>query len=376
MPLTAGAVRRLCAVTLAALLCASANAADEAKASAGKAKTSKPAAAKAFPPTPVRAVRAKTAPAVDVARAVGSLRADESVMIRPEIAGRVARIGFAEGQRVQRGELLIALDDAEYRALVTSSSTQAKLDAQRLARAEDLYKKKFISSQALDEQRANYARSLAKQHEDEAKLAKTVVMAPFSGVAGLRQVSEGAFVAAGTDIARLDKIDVLKLDFRVPETYVGRLAPGQTVRIAVDAYPDAQFSGEIYAIEPAVDEQTRTVLVRARIGNPELKLRPGMFARVNLQLGVREQAVWIPEEAIVPRGRDSFVFRIVDGKAQEVRVRLGARKVGEVEILDGIATGDLVVTEGNHRLRPGAAVAVTGGGAAPKPKADASAGKS
>jgi len=379
VPLIIGAARRLGAVALAALLCANAQAADEAKAPAGKApadkaSAAKPAAQKPFPPTPVRAARAKTAPAVDVARAVGSMRADESVMIRPEIAGRVARIAFAEGQRVQRGELLVGLDDAEYRALVTSSSTQARLDAQRLARAEDLYKKKFISSQALDEQRANYARSLAKQREDEAKLAKTVVMAPFSGVAGLRQVSEGAFVAAGTDIARLDKIDVLKLDFRVPETYVGRLAPGQAVRIAVDAYPDAQFSGQIYAIEPAVDEQTRTVLVRARIGNPELKLRPGMFARVNLQLGVREQAVWIPEEAIVPRGRESYVYRVVDGKAQEVRVRTGTRKVGEVEILDGIAAGDLVVTEGNHRLRPGAAVAVTGD-APPKPKAEAAAGK-
>jgi membrane fusion protein (multidrug efflux system) len=370
VPLIAGALRRLCVAALGTLLCVAANAADEAKAPASKAPAGKPAAAKPFPPTPVRAVRAKTAPAVDVARAVGSLRADESVMIRPEIAGRVARIAFAEGQRVQRGELLIALDDAEYSALVASSATQVKLDAQRLARAEDLYKKKFISSQALDEQRANYARSHAKQREDEAKLAKTVVNAPFSGVAGLRQVSEGAFVAAGTDIARLDKIDLLKLDFRVPETYVARLAPGQVVRIAVDAYPDAQFSGQIYAIEPAVDEQTRTVLVRARIANSELKLRPGMFARVSLQLGVREQAVWIPEEAIVPRGRDSYVFRVVDGKAQEVRVRIGARKVGEVEILDGIASGDLVVTEGNHRLRPGAEVAVTGG-AAPKPKADA-----
>jgi len=375
VPLNAGAVRRLCAATIAALLCTSTNAADEAKATAGKAKTDKPAAAKPFPPTPVRAVRAKTAPAIDVARAVGSLRADESVMIRPEIAGRVARIAFAEGQRVQRGDLLVALDDAEYRALVASAAAQAKLDAQRLARAEDLYKKKFISSQALDEQRSNYVRSLAKQHEDEAKLAKTVVTAPFAGIAGLRQVSEGAFVAAGTDIARLDKIDVIKLDFRVPETYLARLATGQPLRVVVDSYPDAEFSGQIYAIEPAIDEQTRTVLVRARVGNPDLQLRPGMFARVTLQLGVREQAVWIPEEAIVPRGRDSYVFRVVDGKAQEVRVRLGARKVGEVEVLDGVAAGDLVVTEGNHRLRPGAAVAVTGGGAPPKPKADASAGK-
>jgi len=378
VPLTAGPRLGLCAVALAALLCAGGSAADssskDGSSAAGKAPAKKPAAAKPFPPTPVRAVRAKIAPAVDVARAVGSLRADESVMIRPEIAGRVARIAFAEGQRVQRGALLVALDDAEYSALVASSVAQAKLDAQRLARAEDLYKKKFISSQALDEQRSNYVRSLAKQHEDEAKLAKTVVTAPFSGVAGLRQVSEGAFVAAGTDIARLDKIDVIKLDFRVPETYLARLAVGQPLHVVVDSYPDAQFSGQIYAIEPAIDEQTRTVLVRARVGNPELQLRPGMFARVSLQLGVREQAVWIPEEAIVPRGRDSYVFRVVDGKAHEVRVRIGARKVGEVEIVDGISAGDLVVTEGNHRLRPGAAVAVTGD-ASPKPKAEAPAEK-
>ncbi len=379
MSLIAGAARRLVVAVLAALICASALAADPAEKAksgeAGKPSAQKPAAAKPFPPTPVRAVRAKIAPAVDEARAVGSLRADESVMIRPEIAGRVAHIAFAEGQRVQRGALLLALDDAEYRALVASSASQAKLDAQRLARAEDLYKKKFISSQALDEQRANHARSLAKQREDEAKLAKTQVYAPFSGIVGLRQVSEGAFVAAGTDIARLDKIDVIKLDFRIPEVYLGRLATGQPLHVAVDAYPETHFSGQIYAIEPAVDEQTRTVLVRARVGNPELQLRPGMFARVNLQLGVREQAVWVPEEAIVPRGRESYVFRIVDGKAEEVPVRTGARKVGEVEIVDGIAAGDLVVTEGNHRLRPGAAVAVTGSGAPPKPKADASAGK-
>lgn len=373
MSLAVGVRRRLVAAALFAFACAAAQGADEAKApgAAAKASAKKPAAAKPFPPTPVRAVRAKTAPAIDVARAVGSLRADESVMIRPEIAGRVGRIAFAEGARVKRGELLVALDDAEYRALVASSASQARLDAQRLARAEDLFKKKFISSQALDEARSNWARALAKQREDEAKLAKTLVHAPFPGVVGLRQVSEGAYVAAGTDIARLDKIDVIKLDFRVPEITLSRLAAGQSLRVAVDAYPDAQFSGQIYAIEPAIDEQTRTVLVRARVGNPELQLRPGMFARVNLQLGVREQAVWVPEEAIVPRGRDSFVFRVVNAKAEEVRVRTGARKVGEVEIIEGVTAGDLVVTEGNHRLRPGATVAVSGGGEPPKPKAQA-----
>jgi membrane fusion protein, multidrug efflux system len=314
--------------------------------------------AKPAPALPVKAVPAKLARAVLEAGAVGSLRADESVVIRPEIAGRIERIGFEEGQRVKKGALLARMDASEIRALVESSKVQARLDKQRLERASDLRKKGFISQQALDEAQSGYARSIAKQREDEAKLAKSEIRAPFDGVAGLRQVSEGAYVAAGTDIARLEKIDQLKLDFRVPETYLARLKEGLAVSAAVDSFPQASFPGKIYAIEPSVDEQTRTILARARVANPELKLRPGMFARVNLTLGVRENAIWIPEEAIVPRGQDSFVFRVVDGKAELVLVQTGTRKVGEVEIMKGIAAGDLVVTEGTQRLAPGMQVSI------------------
>ena len=307
---------------------------------------------------PVKAVAAKIARAVLETSAIGSLRADEAISIRPEIAGRIARIAFEEGARVEMGALLATLDSSELRAVLASSTAQAKLDAQRLERAEDLFRKRFGSEQALDEARSNHARSLAKQHEDEARLAKTQIRAPFGGVAGLRQVSEGAYVAAGTDIARLEKIDQLKLDFRVPETYLAQLKSGLKLRIAVDSYAGEGFDGAVYALEPAVDEQTRTVLARARVANPALKLRPGMFARVQLQLGVRENAVWIPEEAIVPRGQDSYVYRVANGRAELVRVQTGSRKVGEVEVLQGIAGGDLVITEGTQRLAPGVAVTV------------------
>jgi len=307
---------------------------------------------------PVKAVAAKIARAVIETGAVGSLRADEAVMIRPEIAGRLEKVRFEEGQRVQKGALLAALDSSELRAVVASTRVQAGLDKQRLERAEDLHKKGFFSQQALDEARSNYARSAAKVREDEARLAKTEIRAPFTGVAGLRQVSEGAYVAAGTDIARLEKIDQLKLDFRIPEGFLSKLKAKQTLRATVDAYPDESFQGAIYAIEPAIDEQTRTVVVRARVANTDLKLRPGMFARVQLQLGVRENAIWIPEEAIVPRGQDTYVFRVVDGKADFVRVQTGLRRVGEVEILKGIAAGDLVVTEGTQRIAPGSAVSI------------------
>jgi membrane fusion protein (multidrug efflux system) len=320
---------------------------------------------------PVKAVAAKVAPAVDEASAVGSLRADESVALRPEIAGRIAEIRFDEGQSVARGAVLVRLDQAELAAVVASSSAQLKWDEQRVERAEDLFKKGFISQQALDDQRTSLARAGAKLAEDQAKLAKTELRAPFPGVVGLRQVSPGAYVAAGTDIARLEKIDQLKLDFRVPEVYVGRLRAGQALRVSVDAWTGQSFSGSIYAIEPAVDETTRTVLVRARVANPELRLRPGMFARVHLQLGVREKAIWVPEQAIVPRGQEAFIYRVADGKAEMVRVQTGVRRVGEVEIVNGLAAGDLVVTDGTLRLFPGAPVTVMGdkpGAAAPDKK--------
>jgi membrane fusion protein, multidrug efflux system len=316
---------------------------------------------------PVKVVAAKLAPAIDEASAVGTLRADESVVIRPEIAGRIAEFRFDEGQGVKKGALLVTLDASEVRAQLASAKAQAQLDAQRLERAEDLRKKNFISQQALDEARSNHARAQASQREVEAKLAKAEIRAPFTGVAGLRQVSQGAYVAAGTDIARLEKIDQLKLDFRVPEAYLARLKTAQQLKVEVDAYSGESFGGAIYAIEPAVDEATRTVVVRARVANSDLKLRPGMFGRVLLQLAVRDKAIWVPEQAIVPRGQDAFVFRVANGKADLVKVQTGTRRVGEVEIRSGVAAGDLVVTEGTQRIGPGSAVTVMGD--APKPAA-------
>jgi membrane fusion protein (multidrug efflux system) len=325
---------------------------------AGAATAQAPKEAPKGPPPamPVKAAAARIAPAIDEVGAVGTLRADEAVTIRPEIAGRVVEFRFGEGQAVARGAVLVKLDQAELAAVLASSVAAAQLDKQRLERSEDLFKKGFISQQALDESRSNYARSLAKQHEDAAKLAKTEMRASFPGVAGLRQVSEGQYVAAGTDIVRLEKIDQLKLDFRIPESYIGKLKTGQPLKVLVDAYPDKAFAGSVYAIEPGVDDQTRTIQLRARVANPELKLRPGMFGRVQVQLGVREKAIWIPEAAIVPKGQDLTVYRIIDGKVDVVRVVTGVRKVGEVEVVKGLGEGELVVTEGTQKVGPGSPV--------------------
>lgn len=307
---------------------------------------------------PVKAATVRTGTIAEEVSAVGTLIAHESVMIRPELDGRIAAIYFNEGQAVRQGQELVALDATEIRAQLAAVAAELELNRSRMKRAEELYAKKFISAQALDDARANLNQSEARHAEISARLAKTVIRAPFEGVVGLRQVSPGAYVKAGQDIARLDGIGTLKLDFRLPEVYLGRVRAGQEVQARTDAFPEAVFPGTIYALEPAVDEATRTVLVRARLPNPGARLKPGMFARVTLVLARRENALLVPEQAIVPRGHETYVFRIAEGKAVQARVELGLRRPGEVEIRNGLSAGDTIVVDGQLRLQDGVAVAV------------------
>jgi membrane fusion protein, multidrug efflux system len=321
--------------------------------SAGFALAQAPAGAKGPPTMPVRTASVKIATVSNDISAVGTLLADESVVIRPEVAGRVTGIHFNEGQRVNAKAKLITLDSAESRAQVAGSSADASLNKQRMERAEDLFQKGFISQQALDEARSNRSRAQSKQSEDEARLGKTVIRAPFAGVVGLRKISPGAYVSPGQDIVRLESIDSLKLDFRIPETFLARMGKNQVVNLQVDAFPKEKFSGNVYAIEPSIDEQTRTILARARIANTGGKLRPGMFARVSLVLDTRANAVLIPEQAIVPKGQQSFVFRVIDGTAKLTQVTIGKRSDGEVEIVTGLTASDIVVTDGQMKLQDG-----------------------
>jgi membrane fusion protein (multidrug efflux system) len=184
------------------------------------------------------------------------------------------------------------------------------------------------------------------------------IYAPFAGTVGLRQISPGAYVKAGNDIVRLDNLSTLKVDFKLPENYLARLAPNQEVFVRVDAFPDDSFHGKVYASEPGIDERTRTVVLRARINNPGDKLKPGMFVRVSLTVGSRPNAMTVPEQAIWPQGRDSFVYRVVDGKAALTKVQIGTRRPGIVEIASGLTPEDMVVTDGQIKLKDGAPVMV------------------
>lgn len=307
---------------------------------------------------PVEAVVVETGAVSREVGAVGTLRANESVMIRSEIAGRIAAIHFKEGGAVAENIPLISLDDAELRAQLAESAATVKLSELNFARAQEIFEKKLLSRQNYDEALARLNEARARHNLQQARLAKTRIHAPFSGVLGLRRVSAGDYLKEGADIVNLEDIRSLKLDFRVPETYLASIQQDQQVSIQVDAYPGEPFSGTVYAIDPRLDEQTRSVLLRARIPNSDLRLRPGMFARVALVLENRAQALLIPEQALVPIGDEQFVFRIVDDKAQQTRVQTGQREGGKVEISAGLSAGDVVVTAGQTKLRDDMAVQV------------------
>lgn len=330
----------------------------------------KPAAsAKGGLAIPVKVGVVRTGTISEEISAVGSLLANESVMIRPERDGRITAIHFTEGQLVRKGEKLVSLDTAEIEAQLAAATSEMNLNRSRLNRAEELHEKKFISAQALDDAREAMNQSTARHAEVKARLEKSAVIAPFEGVAGLRQVSPGAYAKAGQDVARLEGIGTLKLDFRVPEIYLGKIRKSQEVQVRLDAFAGETFRGEIYAIEPSVDEQTRTVLLRARVPNPGARLKPGMFARVILVLETRENALIVPEQALVLQGADRFVFRLADGKAVMAKIELGLRRLGEVEVRSGLTAGDTIIVDGQLRLRDGTPVTVLTD--KPQPKADA-----
>jgi membrane fusion protein (multidrug efflux system) len=334
-------------------------AASAPKADASKAAAPAPVAA-AKPGLPVRAEPVKISAVSDDVSAVGSLLAEESVIIRPEIDGRIVGLHFQEGQAVSAGTRLVTLDPSEYEAQVAAQRADLKTEEQRLVRTKELHEQNFISKDALDVQVGNVARLKAHVDEAESRLAKTVIRAPFSGIVGLRLVSPGAYVKAGTDIVRLENVSSIKVDFQIPETYLSKVRPNQEIAVRVEAYPNEEFKGRVYAVEPVVDERTRTIAMRARIPNKGYKLKPGMFVRVAVTLATRPNSVVVPEQAIWPQGKDSFVFRVVDGKAVLTKVDIGNRAPGTVEILKGLAANDIVVTDGQIKLKDGAPVSVIG----------------
>lgn len=288
--------------------------------------------------------------------AVGSLRADESVTVRPEIAGRIARIGFTEGEPVAEGQLLFALDDSVYRAELDQARASLTLAQRNFDRATELFARKLIAQAERDQAAATLDLARATRALAQARLEKMHIVAPFAGIAGLRLVSPGEYVGAGQDLVNLDSMHQLKVDFRVDEAALPLLRVGQSLEIEVDAYPVERFKGSVYAVAPRVADATRSIGVRARLPNPDGRLRPGQFARVRLIVERKADAVVIPEQAIFPRGERQFVYVVDAGTARLREVRVGQRIPGAAEILAGLAAGEILVVAGLQRIGDGAAV--------------------
>ncbi|MET0442192.1 MAG: efflux RND transporter periplasmic adaptor subunit [Casimicrobiaceae bacterium] len=293
--------------------------------------------------------------------AVGSLRSDESITVRPEVAGRIAAIGFQEGQRVAKGATLVRLDPAINAAEVQQSRANLKLAQSKYERAIDLAKSNFISGQAKDEAENNLRVAEAGLQLAEAKLAKTEIKAPFSGIIGLRVVSVGDYVKEGADVVNLESIDPLKVDFRVPEIYMKQVQVGQSLQVQLDALPGKTFEGKVFALNPLVDAAGRSIVIRAMVRNQDTSLRPGMFARVRLITKDEQNALVIPEQAIVPQGDEQFVFRVADGRANRVKIDVGQRRDGMVQVTRGLEVNDVIVTAGQMKIRDGVPVNVAVG---------------
>ena len=323
---------------------------------AGAVTKGGPGAAGAVQATPVETAAVEAIRLPQSITTVGSLRSDESVTLRPEVAGRIAAIQFQEGQRVTRGTTLVRLDAAINQAELQQARANQVLAKSKFDRAVDLSKSKFISGQARDEAENNLKVAEAALQLVEARLAKTEIKAPFSGIIGLRAVSVGDYVKEGADLVNLESIDPLKVDFRVPEVYLRQVQAGQPLEISLDAYPNKMFEGRVLAVNPLLDAAGRSVVIRAQVKNQDASLRPGMFTRVRLITKDVAEALVVPEEALVPQGNEQFVFKVVDNRAVRAKVDVGQRREGKAEILTGVALGDIIVTAGQQRLRDGAPV--------------------
>jgi membrane fusion protein, multidrug efflux system len=297
---------------------------------------------------------------VDDAQAVGTLKSRQSVVLRPEVGGRIVRFGFEEGRPVRQGQLLVQLDDSLPRAELSQAQAQLSIAQANLQRNRELVSQNFVSRRVLDESQATLQVAQAQVQLAQARLARTQVVAPFAGVAGIRQVNLGDFVREGTDLVNLEDLSLLMVDFRLPERYQAQIQLGQIVDVALDALPGQTLTATVQAIDPLIDVNGRSLLVRAAIEGLQTQgLRPGLFARVNVVLSVDEQAITIPEEAVVPLGGRQTVIVLrppPEGEstpptAHRVEVQLGVRRGATVQVLSGLEPGQTVVVAGQQRLQ-------------------------
>jgi len=290
--------------------------------------------------------------------ALGNARANESVDVSSKISNIVTAVKFRDGERVQRGQVLVQLDDAQVRAEVAAAEAAVTESESQYNRSRELLSTQALSKSSFDQLEATLKSNRAKLAAANARLEDTVIRAPFSGRVGLRRVSVGSLINPGSVITTLDDTSVIKLDFAVPENFLAPLRAGLAVRATAPAFPGRTFAGKVASIDSRVDQATRSVIVRALLANEDGALKPGMFLNVALANDEREALV-IPEEALTPEAERQFVFVVADDKAERREVRIGGRRPGSVEIIAGLAAGEKVIIEGTQKVRDGSAVRVS-----------------
>lgn len=289
--------------------------------------------------------------------AVGSLSSENSVMLKPEITGRISAINFQEGGPVEKGQILVELDSSVARAQLEQARAALALAESQYRRARQLTQEGFISAQARDESASGLKVQQAAVAVAKAQLEKTAIRAPFDGLVGLRHVSVGDYVSPGSELVLLESINPLNVDFRIPEHFLNVVSVGTRINLRFDAMADVVREGVVGAISPLVEVGGRSLLLRAKVPNDDASLRPGLFARVQLQFADQE-ALMVPEAAIAPAGDMNYVYRLDGDQVTQVGVMLGLRQPGKVEIVHGLQEGDKVLVSGLQKVTDGSRVHV------------------
>jgi len=307
--------------------------------------------------TQVVAVEAKLQPVSETLSLVGNLAANEMVEIKSETDGIVQEINFKEGGRVDKGQLLVKLDDSKLAAALAEGEANLKLSLANYDRAKQLLNDKLISQQEYDQAASTYAVNEASVDLKRRQFKDARIYAPFAGIVGAQPISPGQVITRSTTLTWLVDLDTVKVEVNVPERFLRQIKVGQPLEFSVAAYPGEKFRGEVYFISPQIFEATRTALVKARIPNADAKLRGGMFASMELTLQIRDSAIVIPEPALMSNGDNFSVFVVdKDGNAQIRPIEVGIRLAGKAEVIKGLNAGEKVVVEGVQKLRPGGAV--------------------
>lgn len=319
------------------------------------------AAMAAAPPTPVIVSVVRSVPFEDRIEALGTLRANESLALTASVTETVSALHFDDGDRVIKGKVLVEMTSAEEHAQLNEARALVKEAERQYRRVQSLATQGTASKSLLDERGRESETARARLVAIESRLSDRLIKAPFAGVVGLRNISVGALVEPGDLITTLDDDTVMKLDLAVPSVFLSSLTPGLAVTATTRAYGETAFAGEVRSIDSRVDPVTRSVLVRVLVPNQDRLLKPGMLMQVVLRKDPR-QAIVVPEAALMPVGRDQFVLLAVaqesGHKVERRKVRIGSRRPGEVEVLEGLSAGDLVITHGTMRVRPGQDAAV------------------